>query len=375
MPFYDVAGRAAFSGAENHLFTLMDGQVQAGLDVELIMIVGVAGARLQEKADALRGMGIRVTDVNYPVLGLGFTNRLLRPLILSRLNKLFRQRQDRVLHIHPLTGSGSLAALSAAMVRHQHVVISYHNNEPYLLRFPYKQAVRLMERLAQRTIAISAVVRKHLVEGIGLSPSKTKLIYYGISANENEPDKATLRHRLGLPQDTFIAGLVGRLTPQKDIPTFLKALQHLPDVHGVIIGGGELENELKVLARNLGLKNITFAGPQPDGPILMRCLDVMVLPSFFEGLGLVLLEAMVRNVPIIGSRGGAIPEILENGTLGPVFDVGDVETFVKLIEDFRTNPAIARHYADIAYARAQEKFTIAAMVQNTSHLYRDVMAA
>lgn len=375
MPFYDAPGRVAFSGAENHLLTLMQGQVQAGWDVELIMVVGLDGQRLHDKADELRAKGIKVTMVLYPAQGLGLKNKLLRPLILTRLIALLKTRRDAVVHCHPVTGSGGMIPLAAWLAGCPNRVVSYHNNQPFLLDFPYKQGMQAIDKITKRTIAISGSVHDHLVKGVGLHPTRTKIVYYGVEVPTGHSDKAALRARLGVAPDAFLVGLVGRLTPQKDIPTFLKALKQMPKVQGIIIGGGELEASLKAEAQSLGLTNIIFAGPQPDGPELIGCLDLMVLPSSFEGLGLVLLEAMVRHVPIVGSTGGAIPEITEQGKLARLFPVGEVQKLVEAIEGLRTDEAARKALADAAYARACEKYTVPAMVANTARVYEEATQA
>ena len=128
-------------------------------------------------------------------------------------------------------------------------------------------------------------------------------------------------------------------------------------------------------AQALGLTNCIFAGPQPNGPDLIGCLDVMVLPSRFEGLGLVLLEAMVRHTPIIGSMGGAIPEITEQGKLARLFPVGDVERLVGALRDMQQNESTRQSLADMAFARAQEKYTVDAMVAATSAFYKKAAVA
>ena len=375
MLFYDVPGKAAFSGAENHLFTLMAGQVKAGLQVELAMVVGLPGARLDQKAQELQAQGVKVTQIVYPYAGLGLKAKLLRPLIVRDLWRFMRTRRDAVFHIHPLTNSGALIVLAAWLCRHRAIVLSYHNNEPFLAQQPYKTGLQLMDKVAQRTLAISAAVRDHLVHAVGLDPARTEIVYYGVEIPQQQPDRTALRTRLGVKPDAFVAGLVGRLTEQKDIPTFLKALKQVPDITGLIIGGGELEGPLKAEAQALGLTNCIFAGPQPDGPDLIGCLDVMVLPSRFEGLGLVLLEAMVRHTPIIGSMGGAIPEITEQGKLARLFPVGDVERLASALRDMQQNESTRQSLADMAFARAREKYTVDAMVAATSAFYKKAAVA
>jgi glycosyltransferase involved in cell wall biosynthesis len=374
MPFYDVPGKAAFSGAEHHLFTLMQGQVKAGWQVELVMVVGLDGPRLHEKAEELRTKGIAVTLVTYPVARLGLWPKLARVLIVPKLATLLRQWRECVLHIHPVTGSGGLIALAAWLAGCRKVVVSYHNNAPKLAQFPYRTGLRLIDRVAKRTIGISEVVVRHLVNNVGLSPERTRVVYYGVDMPEKQPDRVALRQRLGLA-DGFLVGLVGRLTPEKDIPTFLKAMSLIPDVPAVIIGGGTIEAELKAEASRLNLKNVTFAGAQPDGPDLIGCLDLMVLPSRFEGLGLVLLEAMVRHVPIVGSTGGAIPEITEQGRLGRLFPVGDARALADAILALRDAADERQNLAETAYACAVEKYTVPVMVAKTVQLYEEAKAA
>lgn len=371
MPFYDVPGRAPFSGAENHLFTLMRGQQAAGWRVDLVMIVGKDGSRLHDRAEELRREGFGVTLVTHTLAGLGLLPRLARPLIVPKLVKLLRDARDTVLHIHPVTGSGGLIALAAWLAGCRKVVVSYHDRAPKLARFPYQTGLRLIDRLARRTIAVSDGVRDHLVLNVGLNPDRTRVVYHGMDPPVHTPDRATLRRRLGVPETGFLVGLVGRLTPEKDIPTFLRALQRLPDVQAVIVGGGALEAELKELAARLGVRNVVFAGAQPDGPDLIGCLDLKVLPSKLEGMGLVLLEAMVRRIPLIGSTGGAIPEVLEQGRLGRLFPVGDDRALADLIRTLRDSPEDRRALADVAYHRAREKYTVAGMVAHTLRLYEE----
>lgn len=373
MPFYDVSGKAAFSGAENHLFALMEGQAKAGLDVELVMVIGLVGDRLKQKAEELRQKKIRVSEVFYPCQGLGGMKRLMRLSIIPQLIAVVQARRDRILHMHPLTPSGAIMVLVAGFLLCPHIVLSYHNNEPELKNFPYKQILKFMDKLVKRTIVISSAVLDHFVKGVGLRKDTTKLVYYGIDLPESEPSKEELRNKFSLPQDRFIVGFVGRLTLQKDIPTFLKSLEQTPSIYGVIVGAGELEDELKALANNLGLNNVAFLGSHPNGATLMRAFDVLVLPSKFEGLGLVLLEAMARHIPIIGSKGGAIPEILENGKLGYLFDTGDVSQLVKAMITMKDNNDARQSYIESGFNRVQEKYTIKAMVHNTSSIYKQAL--
>jgi glycosyltransferase involved in cell wall biosynthesis len=278
-------------------------------------------------------------------------------------------RRDCIIHSHVLTPASHLFVLSAWAAGCQNLVSSYHNNEPHLANPSTKWRLQLMDRVTRRTIAISKSVRDHLVLNVGLSPSKTRIVYYGLPMPSGERSKPELRASLGVPADKFLVGFMGRLIEQKDIPTMLRALGHVPEVQGVIVGGGPLEGALKAEAQKLNLANVVFVGSRPNGPELIGCFDVMVLCSVFEGLGLVLLEAMSRRVPIIGTKAGAIPEILANGEQGKLIEVGDDKALAQAIRELQGKAGSA--LAEKAYHYVEQGFTISAMVNNTLALYEE----
>ena len=372
MPFYDVPERAAFSGAEIHLFTLMLGQIAAGMQVELVMAIGWPGPRLEAKAAELSAAGVRVTMVPFGEPGLGWRSRFSRLRALSLLKAHFIACQKKILHLHIITPSSWLFAWAAWRARHKAVVASYHNNEPYLAKVPARWALCLIDRVTRRTIAISQSVRQHLVMNVGLSPSRTRVVYYGIEVPP-VPDKAALRVRMGLPAEGFIVGFVGRLIEQKDVPTLLRAFARLPDVVGVVIGGGPLEAQLKAEAQKLGLSHVHFIGPRLDGPELIGGLDALVLCSVFEGLGLGMLEAMVRRVAIVGTRAGSIPEVLANGEAGRLVDVGDDAALAAALQALKDDENDRATLTAAALARAEAVFTVPAMVRNTAAVYAEAL--
>jgi glycosyltransferase involved in cell wall biosynthesis len=101
----------------------------------------------------------------------------------------------------------------------------------------------------------------------------------------------------------------------------------------------------------------------------MPAFDVFALSSKWEGLGLVLLEAMSRGVPIVATRGGAIPEVLQNGELGLLSDVGDVETFGRNLRRLRDDPTLRIDLIRRGHNVIQQRHSIAAMVRATTEVY------
>src|SRR5690606_26500379 len=183
---------------------------------------------------------------------------------------------------------------------------------------PYwKLKLRLTDSFNGHYIAISDLIRNYLIGTVGLPPGKITTVHYGASAGALR-SRAELRQALGIPAEAFVVGYVGRLEPQKNLPALLEALANPDSPHGVLIGTGGLDAELKALAA--GRTNIQFLGYHPNAADLIPAFDVFCLPSHWEGLGLVLIESMLRRVPIIGSTAGAIPEILGGGAYGILFN-------------------------------------------------------
>jgi len=169
--------------------------------------------------------------------------------------------------------------------------------------------------------------------------------------------------------DRFVVGFVGRLAPQKNVPLLVAALKQLPDVHGVIVGDGEQRKELQALANAGGTQNIQFLGHQPNAADLMPAFDVLCLPSRFEGLGLVLVEAMLRRVGVIGSQAGAIPEILGEGRYGLLFPSGDAAGLIQAIQFAQRERAYMADMAERAFEYAQRTFSVETMTRQTLEVY------
>ncbi|MEO6095947.1 MAG: glycosyltransferase [Fibrobacteria bacterium] len=360
-------GHAPFAGAENHLFTLMEGQARAGLSVEFAPLVVNQGPVFLARFADLESKGIRVTTL--PVGG-PFTWKRNLGLILS-LRPFFAARRGRVIHTH-LDGADYIARTSAWSAGCRSLVSSNHNNEPFYAKTYWKLKLRLLDRLNGHYIAISDLIRDYLIGTVGLPAAKITTIRYGVNVPTAPGDRRTLRDSLGLPQDAFVVGFVGRLEPQKNIPLLLEAARAVPGLRVVIVGGGSLDASLRDLAKANPPGQVSFTGYRPDGAALMPAFDLFCLPSKWEGLGLVLLEAMVNGVPIAGSRAGAIPEILSQGRYGWLFDPGDAKGLAAILSRAQSDPDALHTLAEDASAHVRREFTVETMVTRTSEIYERV---
>jgi glycosyltransferase involved in cell wall biosynthesis len=369
MAFDERPGLSPFSGAENHLLILLEAQQRAGLHVELLMLVMNDGPQLAARREELEKNGVFVHMCK--VGELHPVPRKANKKAIAHLRSFFKTRQHHIIHTH-LEQADYIGKVSAWSSGCRNIVSSTHNDEPFYALPKWRFKLRLLDKLTKHHIAITKRVKQHLIEVVGIAGQKITVVYYGVEPPPSTESRQTLRQKLGIPADAFVVGFVGRLMPQKNVELLIDALAELPEMHGVLIGAGELEQSLRQRAEEKQISNIQFLGQQPNAMQLMPAFDVFCLPSRWEGLGLVLIEAMLHRVPIIASRSGAIPEILNTGQYGILFESENKQGLVEALRFAHENTSTLTETAERAFHYARETFTIEAMVKNTTHVYRRV---
>jgi glycosyltransferase involved in cell wall biosynthesis len=245
--------------------------------------------------------------------------RRVHPLLyLVRLAALLRRLCPDVVHAH----SARLACLAARLAGIAAVVETRHGLPERL--HPIYRALpraRMWEAVkcgsAAAVITVCASDARWLAEA-GLSAGRIRVVPNGIEPEPGTPSASPAQWRL--PSGKRLAGFVGRLCPQKAPQRFLELLALLlradARIHGVICGEGSERERLESRARTLGLSpNLTWLGSLEDAGILPAALDLLVLPSLWEGAPYVLLEALRAGTPVLATPVGGIPEILQGPAL------------------------------------------------------------
>ena len=191
-------------------------------------------------------------------------------------------------------------------------------------------------------LGVSNFVRDDMRKALpNFPPDKIETLYNHIDIDALRNgflDRTEARQRLGLPSDGFLFVTIGRLHPDKDQQTLLRAFarycEQQSDGRLVIIGKGKLEANLKSLANTLGIgERIIFTGPVSDAWRYLQAFDSFVLSSNHEPFGMVLLEAMAARLPIATTHNGGAGEVI--GDSGFSFEVGDVDALAKLLVRLR----------------------------------------
>lgn len=226
-----------------------------------------------------------------------------------------------------------------------------------------------LTRFLQRTwwgwcthiISCSEFLRQILIQSHGVPPEKVQKVfnaYHGPNTDEVPEKSDALRAELGLEPSKRYVLTICRLMIWKRVDGILRALTHLPDdVHLLIAGDGDMEDEWKQLAVDLGVADrATFLGnvPHAEIPRYIRACDVFVLNSRYEGLSHTLLEVLHLDTPMIASDVCGNPEVVEHEVNGLLVDPGDAQGLAEAIARLLGDPELCAQYVAAARARRGE---------------------
>ena len=310
-------------GAEKQLLTLASEQVQSGLKVEVFFLKGKPDLK-----NKFEESGVKVNNL---LVGKNF----LRQIFL--LSKQLRKNPSPI-HAH-LPKSELLAAI---VVRNKHLIFSRHNAEPFWPGGPRIISNLLSKfvcKKASQGIAISNAVKSYLVKRGEIPTGYTiDVVYYGFQkdTSTNAAGLDLITNIVTGQSSNYKIGTIGRLVPQKDYPTLLNAfsiiLKSLPNTDLYVVGEGFLQKDLIELSKSLGINDkVHWLGKTEYIKEFLSKIDLFILPSKYEGFGLVLLEAMVAKKPIIAANNSAIPEVLGK-TYEGLFSTGDVKALAQQIK-------------------------------------------
>ncbi|MFN3967250.1 MAG: glycosyltransferase, partial [Endomicrobiia bacterium] len=186
-----------------------------------------------------------------------------------------------------------------------------------------------------------------------------------------------LREELGLSQETKLVGTVARLHKVKGHTYLIQAAQKLkdkyPNVHFVWVGGGEMYQQLKEEVRTAGLEDrIHFLGVRQDVPELLPQFDLFVLPSVYEGFGLVVLEAQLSGLPVIASAVGGLLEVVDDGHDGLLVPPQNADALSGAIDQALSMPERIQQMARAGQEKVFRQGSLERLVQETTNVYKQL---
>lgn len=241
-------------------------------------------------------------------------------------------------------------------------------------------------------VAVSGAMRADILDCYpALDPARVHVVHNGIDTALYRPDHGTdALARIGVDPNRPYVLFVGRITRQKGVPHLLRAARHLDPATQVVLCAGapdtpEIDREFRELFEELsrtrdGVHWIPRMLPRPEVIQLLTHATVFVCPSVYEPLGIVNLEAMACGTPVVASRVGGIPEVVEDGRTGLLVDLDDTgEAFetalARALDEVTGDPERARRMGEAGRERAVDEFGWDAVARRTVGLYEEVLKA
>lgn len=223
-------------------------------------------------------------------------------------------------------------------------------------------------------IAVSRSVATHVHRALGVAERRISVIYNAIPQVQLMSDREELRRELAIPSNAFCVLFVGRLHIQKSVDTLLRAAARLrariPHLLVLLVGEGRERERLATLSLELGTDDLVrFCGSTPQPERYFGTADLFVLPSVFEGFGLVVLEAFRAGVPVVASRIEGPAELIEDGRNGLLFTPRDDEQLADQIARLYTDAALRRSIGKAGRASFETRFTIEYYAMQLGQLY------
>lgn len=292
------------------------------------------------------------------------------------LHKLLRDERIEVLHSHMFGSNvsgvimGRLAGVPA-VVAHEH---TWSFEGQPLRRFLDRE---LIARLSDAFVAVSSEDKRRMIEIEGIDPDDIVHIPNGVPATQPAEPK-DLRPELGLGPDDVVVGSVGVLRPQKAFDVLIRAASvvrsRFPAVKFIIAGPGRQRESLEALIRELDLGEVVrLLGARTDVPDLLGAFDVAVCSSDFEGSPLSVMEYMEAGLPVVSTRVGGVPDLIEDGVHGHLVPPRDPEALATAIERLLPDRAARQRMGKAARERRLAEFEIDVMVRRVEALYEDLL--
>jgi len=349
-------------GQERVAFDLAVSQRRAGCEVTVLSLAPPPDGPL---AAELTAAGIAVERVARPRPGVDLR-------LIVRLARWLRSRHIELVHTHnrmALIYGAPAARLAGAAIVH-----TKHGNNP-------KGGTRLIAgnlagRLVDAFVAVSPETAEFARKRSEIVERKLMVISNGIELSRFHPDR--VRAELGIAADAWVVGTVGRIATEKNQALLVRAMAPLlgPDARLIVAGDGPLLPALTELVGSLGVAGfVHLLGARRDVPAVLNALDAFALSSDTEGLPLVVLEAMATGLPVVSTRVGGVPTVLDEGKTGFLVPVGDEAALRACLAGLAADPVARRASGDAARTAAVTRFSADRMQRDYLALYSRVLGA
>lgn len=350
-------------GVPRHVVNLANGLNKNGISVTVAATNGIFREQLHSDIKYIELSLLKLNSYGQNYYGI------IRSMLY--IISLLRFEKYDIIHSHKRL-SHVIVKILSKKTKH---ITSYHN---------YFQNKKIVTCFGDYTISVSESIRRQMISYYGCPSKMITTVYNGIASFEthNEQQRYNTFTRLKISPQKKIISSVGQYIPSKDRRTLimavyiLKKYKDLSQIQFVLLGFGELEDELKKLTIYLQLNDIiTFVDGTFDVEALFNISEFMILnPIHSEGFGIVMLEAASLGKMHIGTKVGGIPEFIEDGITGKLIEAGNPEQLAQTISFLLDNPNEYKRMGSNAKIKYEKSFGLNRMISETLNVYHSVLS-
>ena len=326
---------------------------------------GAMAERLENKRIAVVEMGLPTDKFRFPIL---------------KLSRILRAIGPDIVHTR---GWSSVDAISAARVSGiPHVVHGEHGWEATDPQGRNRKRIlvrKCLSPLVDRFVTVSDDLKRWLSQVVGIPERKITRIHNGVDTRRfSMGHRDAARKLLGLDTAAFVIGTVGRLDPVKDHTSLVQAFQSIARLEQpaylLVVGNGPMREEIQAQAHRLEIDDrVKLLGERNDIPLVLQAFDLFALTSVAEGISNTILEAMASGLPVIATRVGGNPEVVEHNLTGQMVSAGDVRALTEVLQNYFYDAELRRAHGANARARVEQHFSLERMAARYADLYLRLM--
>lgn len=366
-----VVYRFGVGGLENGIVNLVNRMPASRWRHAILALTEVVG----EFADRIQRHDVRYVELDKR------PGHLVRDY--PRLYRMFRDLKPAVVHTRNLAALEAVVPARAAGVPVRiHGEHGWDMNDPEGKRLRYRLVRRAYRPFVNHYVALSHHLNDYLERAVGVPRERISQTYNGVDTEHFRPADT----RLPIPGcpfgaiDEWLIGWVGRMEGVKDplnlARAFIRASERSDRLRLVLVGDGALRADLENVFKTAGLLDrVWFAGERKDVADIMRGLDCFTLPSIAEGISNTILEAMASRLPVVATRVGGNPELIESGMTGVLVPRASSDALADALLHYFNHRATARRHAKAARQLVENRFSLSRMVHDYSSLYERTLGA
>lgn len=360
-----------------NVLQLVEGMNWGGAETKLLELIAHMDRNRFHTTVCSLGIGDRIRDkfdsLGIPFVSLERRSRIDPKLILDVASMIRREKIDVVMTT--LFYADVVGALASAISPNKAIFSWETISAPEWLLTHRLWAYRFAMKFCSKVISVSHATAKWLVEERGLPADKITVIPYGVNIEVyNNSRNGYLRPELGISAGVPVVGVVARLHPQKGHQYLIEAAKALvtrfKEIKIVLVGDGELREELEKAVAEAGLtETFMFLGFRSDVKDLLSMFDIFVLPSLYEGLPNVVLEAMATSLPVVATSVDGTVELVDDGETGFLVPPRDSLALATKIGTLLENAELRKQFGQAGRKKVEEQYSLALQVRNFQDLY------